>query len=507
MTRQAMSPSGEPGDVVDPAGGASPSPPGHAGDSRDRLPAWARLADAIVILSIALAVIVLFFGGFRLSVLGLRVSVKSWWRVAAWAGGIALLRYAAVRRDPLPSRVMSGWRALRRSEAIWAVAPAFVVTRAAVLLVGLMAVYTIGYGPAGPPFRVSDSEVGNLLARFDTGWYLGIASRGYSAGSGGQQNIAFFPLYPFLMSFVGRLFGGHLIAAGFVISLAAFYGALVYVYLLGRLLLGREGPAVASVALLASYPFAIYFGLVYTESLFLLCAAGAIYHLIRGQPGPSAAWGLMAGLTRPNGFLLAVSLAVVVAARAWPASVPGRRWLLAPGADMEHAGRVGLRWADVAAVAAPIAGVVLYSAYVYRLTGDPLAWMSAQGAWNRQYGGVASLVSGPAQRLANHGLEGTVAAWPFDTLNAIAVAFAIALLWPVTRRYGLAFGLFVVANLLPALLVGGVVAVGRYTSVLFPLFLWLGERMPPRHAPYWFAIFGMGQGLAACLFFTWRQLF
>jgi len=92
-------------------------------------------------------------------------------------------------------------------------------------------------------------------------------------------------------------------------------------------------------------------------------------------------------------------------------------------------------------------------------------------------------------------------------LIAIAVAFAIALLWPVTRRYGLAFGLFVVANLLPALLVGGVVAVGRYTSVLFPLFLWLGERMPPRHAPYWFAIFGMGQGLAACLFFTWRQLF
>jgi hypothetical protein len=45
------------------------------------------------------------------------------------------------------------------------------------------------------------------------------------------------------------------------------------------------------------------------------------------------------------------------------------------------------------------------------------------------------------------------------------------------------------------------------TSVLFPVFLWLGAVIPARHRMSWIACFALLQGFAAIMFFTWRPLF
>src|SRR5262249_4941659 len=48
------------------------------------------------------------------------------------------------------------------------------------------------------------------FTRYDSGWYYAIARTGYDASpalAGGRSNIAFFPVYPLLMRYVGRLFG------------------------------------------------------------------------------------------------------------------------------------------------------------------------------------------------------------------------------------------------------------------------------------------------------------
>ena len=45
------------------------------------------------------------------------------------------------------------------------------------------------------------------------------------------------------------------------------------------------------------------------------------------------------------------------------------------------------------------------------------------------------------------------------------------------------------------------------TSVLFPVFLWLGSAVAVRHRPLWVFAFGSAQALVATLFFTWRQVF
>src|SRR5262249_8536631 len=47
----------------------------------------------------------------------------------------------------------------------------------------------------------------DTFTRFDAGWYYPIARNGYQYVAGGRNNLAFFPVYPLLMRYVGRLLG------------------------------------------------------------------------------------------------------------------------------------------------------------------------------------------------------------------------------------------------------------------------------------------------------------
>ena len=78
----------------------------------------------------------------------------------------------------------------------------------------------------------------DTFARYDAGWYHGIASQGYVFGAGGRNNLAFFPLYPMLMRGGGTLLGSQqqdFYFAGIVVSWIAFACAMVMLYKLARL--------------------------------------------------------------------------------------------------------------------------------------------------------------------------------------------------------------------------------------------------------------------------------
>ena len=135
----------------------------------------------------------------------------------------------------------------------------------------------------------------------------------------------FFPAYPTLVRGLGRLLGGSLpsdILAGTLLSFAAFLGALVYLYRLARATLDDEQARYAQW-LLAAYPFAFFFGAIYTESLFLLSATGAFYHFTKGQFGRAAAWGLIVGLTLHVGCFVSIPLALLAIAP-WLPEAHGR---------------------------------------------------------------------------------------------------------------------------------------------------------------------------------------
>jgi hypothetical protein len=152
-------------------------------------------------------------------------------------------------------------------------------------------------------------------------------------------------------------------------------------------------------------------------------------------------------------------------------------------------------------------GALLYSAFIWQLTGRPLAWAQGQIAWGRQYNGLAALVSQRYEWLSQGGLYEYTANVPGDLLNALGAIFVLGAAWPVARRLGLAYAVFILVNMLPPLAAGGFLSAGRLSSVMFPCFIWLGGVVPARHRPAWIASFMAVQAFNAALFYTWRPLY
>jgi hypothetical protein len=289
---------------------------------------------------------------------------------------------------------------------------------------------------------------------------------------------------------------GDTIAGGLVVSLAAFLWALAYVFRLARDEIG-EADAAGAVLLLAFYPFSIFYGVIYTESLFLLAAVGGLYHFRRAEWASASVWGRVIGLTRPNGFLLSI----VLAAAGFERVLRQRR---AATFDVREWRRVRMG-ALVASM--PVVGVLIYSAFCWSLSGDPLMWMRLHRLWGRGEQTLAQLVIGRVGEIADLGLVGYMNAMPFDVVNSCAAVFAVAAIWPVFRRLGLACGLFVGINLMAPLLSGSTVSVARLTSTLFPVFIWLAVRIRGDRRASLIGMFAILQGFFAVLFFTWRWFY
>ena len=67
--------------------------------------------------------------------------------------------------------------------------------------------------------------------------------------------------------------------------------------------------------------------------------------------------------------------------------------------------------------------------------------------------------------------------------------------------------MFIAINILPPLLMGGMMSIGRMTSVLFPAFLWIAAALGERQILAWIVASALFQGLITVLFFTWRPVF
>jgi hypothetical protein len=446
------------------------------------------LADAAAILFTALGLLVLLFGAFSVSLGPWSVRVSGADRLLFIAAAIVAVRHAAYPRDPLHRRLARFVRV--RPESPGAAVHAAIASRIAVLAVGYAGVLAIGIAPASNGFVVSADPALNLPARFDAGWYGTIALEGYSFQGrfDRQQNVAFFPAFPLLARLVGHPFGAfakyvpperrlaRMLWAGVVVSIAAFAWAAAYFWRLSRDMIGSDR-ALEAVVLLAAYPFAVYYSAAYSESLFLLGSVAAFYHFRRNDLGRASVWGLLVGLTRPNGCFLSVVLTTEIVVQTLTS---GRR----DGGRPE--GRGGVRWL---AAATPAIGMLLFSAYVKHLTGAWFGWARLHETWGRTLGAFTPLTS------------------PYDLVNALGALFALAMVWPVVRRTGIACGVLVVVNVLPPLLAGGVLSMGRVTATIFPLFLALAAIVPPRMVKALVTAFALGQAAVAVVFFTWRPLF
>src|SRR5487761_2064091 len=115
-------------------------------------------------------------------------------------------RAAAAFRRALP------WRSITLQALV-----AWLLTR-----VGYVLLTAIAHGL---PQRRPAQGVGflGLWQRFDTNWYISIATQGYHS----PPQIAFFPVYPALMRLASALLGGHTLVAALVVANLGALAALI----------------------------------------------------------------------------------------------------------------------------------------------------------------------------------------------------------------------------------------------------------------------------------------
>ena len=336
------------------------------------------------------------------------------------------------------------------------------------------------------------------FTRYDAGWYYQVARYGYrfvpggpSAGVGKPGKIAYFPVYPLLMRAAARPFGRSAAAyylGGIAVSWTAFALAMVALFHLARLDLDDDG-ATRAALLTAVFPFSFFFGVVYTEAAFLLFTVLTFYAFRTRRWALGAVCGAIVTATRVNGILMAPALAWI----AWRQAQSPRERTLA-----------------LIAVGCTGIGIAAYSVYVYAISGNPFEWAASISRWGYHPGGAPWLAPVTlVQRLATHPYRylTTDPMAPYDTLYGVCgliFLFATPFVW---WRFGAAYGLFMLANLWLPLSSGVFEGMGRYCSVLFPFFIWLGASRSRGLTTALVVVFGSVYGVALALFTTLRPLF
>jgi hypothetical protein len=265
------------------------------------------------------------------------------------------------------------------------------------------------------------------------------------------------------MRYVGLALGGgrqNLYLAGVMISWVAYTLAMLMLYRLGRTYFSRA-VAERAVIFASVFPFAFFFGVVYSEAVFLLFTVTAFYGFRTKRWWLGAVAGALASATRVNGILALPALALL----AWQSA----------GQDAAARKKAAL------AVALVPVGLVAYSAYVDTLSGSYLEWSYSIQRWNYSVAGspfrgfwlmFSELATRPYQYITTDPMA------PYDVLHGFTgLAFVLSLPL-VGRRVGAAYVVHMALNLWLPLSSGVFEGVGRYCAVLFPFFFVMATVRP-----------------------------
>ena len=284
---------------------------------------------------------------------------------------------------------------------------------------------------------------GSLLS-MDGQWFRMIAVDWYDRPyhPGAWSEYPFFPLFPAV--------GGALMKGGMPSTVAlaglSWLASLLAFAAIHRLAAIHAGPGAATWAVwfMALSPGALSLVLGYSDAFYLAALTWAL--VFAGQTRWAAAGAAVAVATasRPNGWIAAVAVLIVIA-------------------------RTDRSWRAVAIVVGPAAVFLLgWLWYLDHATGDPFVFWSAKSAWDE-----TSIVEWAGRPLMDH-LEMFHVAW-----------FAIALVFYVRRvTHQPPEWLAITAlTVVPALLFG-VVGLARYAVLAFPMQVAVADSLS-RRAPTW----------------------
>ncbi|MHB1296581.1 MAG: mannosyltransferase family protein [Anaerolineae bacterium] len=346
------------------------------------------------------------------------------------------------------------WARLVAARWLWVPLLAFAITRLGIALVAYVSM-PLMEEPVETAYHLMPGNIvlDALGSRWDSGFYLDIAQKGYAFGvpEGQFSSVPFFPLLPILIG-SGKFLLGDAVVAGLLAANLALMGASILFY---RLVEDEWGPAVAERAVwyLLIFPTSFFGSAIYTESLFLLSALGALYLFRKGQWEYAGLVGALATFTRLVGITVAPLLLV--------------EWWVARRRRLAHIPRTAV----LAAFMVPL-GLIGYMVYLYLTFGDPLAFAHAAAEWDRTISlpvePIANLLRRPDEGWLAALLAGRVHVNDWIDFTSVLVFAALGVVLLVQRRWS--EGAFVLCGVLLPLNYGLLMSLRRYVWVLFPVF-------------------------------------
>jgi len=336
----------------------------------------------------------------------------------------------------------------------------------------LIAVTYIGYTLlTAPKYSITPIDTAALFTawnHWDAANYVRIAQYGYQT----HFDLAFFPLFPFLIACVSHVLGSwSYLFVGTLISNGALLGVLILLYQLAEDAAG-EHVAQRTILYLCIFPTAFFFFAAYNESLFLVFVLGSLLAMRRQRWWLAGILGFLASLTRSAGILLVLPYLYEV----WEAhkSIQVTKKLL---------------FFSILPIIFIALGTLVYSVYCWITAGNPLAFITFQDhsgrhlswPWEGLWQGITTLLFAQPFGSANQ-------AHLFLDLSATIGFFSLAVLgWRTVRvSYNLWTGILLLYILLepatdkPDILLSN----QRFVLEMFPVFITLavlGVQHPRLH--------------------------
>lgn len=352
--------------------------------------------------------------------------------------------------------LMPHTRAWLRS-ARWLTAPLaiFLGTRLGIMLVAYIADPLMSDGnDHGDPKSNIVLEV--FTARWDSAFYRDIATYGYTFSRETLSSVAFFPLLPMLMRGLSPVLASPL--AGLLVTNMALLCAAIFFY---RVVEPEWGPAVAerSVWYLLIFPMSFFGSFLYSESLFLLGAIGALLFARRGQWIAAGCFGAIAAASRFLGILVAPMLLIE-----W--------WMQRRQPSPTRPSFAGVLGACIVPL-----GTGAYMLYLQQAFGDPLAFAHASAVWGRApdspWTTITTLFKRPDAGWGAAILSANIPLNDLIDLGSVVVFGILGVILLRERRWS--EGVFVLLGVLISSNSGLLASQRRYVWVLFPVFVLLAR--------------------------------
>ena len=294
--------------------------------------------------------------------------------------------------------------------------------------------------------------VGELILgcwqRFDTLWYLRIATQGYAPDDG---STVYFPLYPLLIRVLGEVFLDNYLVAALVISNVAYIGVLFCLYELTEYEFGGAS-ARRSTLYLAIFPTAFFFLAAYTESLFLLLTLAAFLCARDKRWWLAGALGFLASLTRLQGVVLLPPLLYMY--------LRDREFRLS---------RLG---PELMALLLFPGGALLFIAYQYLVVGSAPLMSTYQTHLYAQFVWPWDNIIATVQKILSP--EGTFVNLLNLSMTGVFLAMTVLSFRRLPRQYGIYMAVTMFVLLLRRTTLQPLVSMSRYVLVLFPAFMLWG---------------------------------